>query len=340
MGSRTVADHELPRVYVRGLLSRYRVTRAMPENGKVVILDTELSVKHAFWAIYDHGLSSAVAWDAQRRAFVGMLTYTNFIELLRFLYRSNRESGTSHDATAVASAIATGLETHQVKSWPQNARSARATPDSFICVRPEATMLECVRLLQIHQVHRIPVVDPTNNAVLYTVTYWRILRYLTRRMKRKRKFDTLLGQTIAQIGLGSRPVIAARVDTSVAVVLDLLLDNKISAVPVVDSAGKLLNMYARADVQFMALTQNYNLDMTVAEALQHRAENVHRCRPETDTLAAVADVMANSNIQRVVCVDEHDVVNGIVSLSDIFRFIAGATEAEPAPEPQTSLHPI
>jgi hypothetical protein len=43
------------RLYLRGLLQKYRSTNTMPHSGKVVLLDVELSVKHAFWAIYDHG---------------------------------------------------------------------------------------------------------------------------------------------------------------------------------------------------------------------------------------------------------------------------------------------
>lgn len=327
------------RAYMCGLLKRYAVTKAMPQSGKVVILDTELSVKHAFWAIYDHGLNSAIAWDAQQRRFVGMLTYTDFMELLRFLYRSNGGDDSSRDPAAVAAAIAAGLEQHHVKSW-QDLRSAGAAADTFVFVRPETTMLDCVGILQTQQIHRVPVVDPTNNVVLCTITYWRILRYLTRRMKKKRQFDRLLGCTISKVRLGVRPVITVRPEETLAAVLDLLLEHRISAVPVVDSAGKLVNMYARTDVQYMALTQNYNLDMTVAEATQHRQAPIHRCRPDIDTLAAVADVMAKGVVRRVVCVDEHDVVHGIVSLSDLFRFI---TERAPnsgwEPEPASFLLP-
>ena len=43
------------RMYLRGLLQKYKSTNTMPHSGKVVLLDVELSVKHAFWAIYDHG---------------------------------------------------------------------------------------------------------------------------------------------------------------------------------------------------------------------------------------------------------------------------------------------
>ena len=326
------------RTLLRGLLTKYSSTKAMPSSAKVVVLDTELSVRHAFWAIYDNGLNCAIAWDAKRRAYVGMLTYTDFMEVLRFLYRKAQADGVgAHGAGAVTAAIAAGLDEHQVKSW-QTMRGGQARPDGLISVRPDATLMDCVHLLQSQQVHRIPVIDPANNAVLCTVTYWRMLRYLTRKMKKNRIFDGLLSCTIAQLGLASRkPLVTVLTDATVIAVLDLLSEHRISSIPVVDEEGKLVNMYARTDVQYMALTQSYNMDMPVTEALQHKVVPVYRCRADTDTLGVVLDVMASGSVRRLVCVDEAEVVRGIVALSDIFRLITGGggreRDLQPEPEP-------
>ena len=115
--------------------------------------------------------------------------------------------------------------------------------------------------------------------------------------------------------------------------LDLLSEHRISSIPVVDAEGKLVNVYARTDVQYMALTQSYDMDVTVTEALQHKVVPVYRCRADTDTLGVVLDVMASSSVRRLVCVDEAGVVRGIVSLSDVFRLITGGREV-PQPEPE------
>lgn len=324
---------EASRVLLCGLLQKYSSTKAMPSSGKVVVLDTELSVRHAFWAIYDNGLNCAIAWDAKQRAFVGMLTYTDFMEVLRFLYRTAQGDGTAaHGPADVAAAIATGLDEHQVKSW-QTMRGGAVRPDGLISVSPTATLMECVHILQSQQIHRIAVIDPANNAVLCTVTYWRMLRYLTRKMKKKRVFDSLLGCTIAQLGLASRKPVTVPTDATVIQVLDLLSEHRISAIPIVDEDGKLVNMFSRTDVQYMALTQSYDMDMTVMEALQHKVVPVYRCRSETDTLGVVLDVMSGSSVRRLVCVDEGEVVRGIVALSDIFRLITGTREPAPEPEP-------
>ena len=142
----------------------------------------------------------------------------------------------------------------------------------------------------------------------------------------------MAADTLAQAGLGTSPVITAQADATVAMAIDVLLDNRISSVPIVDSEGRLQNVYARTDIRHMALSQNYNLDMTVTEAVQHRACDVYRCRAEIETVGAVADVLAQGSFRRVFCVDDKDIVQGIVSLSDLFRFITGREDLEPAPE--------
>ncbi len=47
-----------------------------------------LQVKKAFFALVANGLRAAPLWDSSRQAFVGMLTITDFIHILRHHYKS------------------------------------------------------------------------------------------------------------------------------------------------------------------------------------------------------------------------------------------------------------
>jgi hypothetical protein len=83
------------------------------------------------------------------------------------------------------------------------------------------------------------------------------------------------------------------------------------------TVGKLVNMYARSDVQYLALKQDFNLDMTVAEALKDKVGRQHprgfsmdskswcaqgglvyRCRPAIDTLAMIVVRATMPSMQR------------------------------------------
>ncbi len=48
----------------------------MPESGKIVVFDTQLLVKKAFFALLQHGLRAGILWDSSAQQYVGMITIT------------------------------------------------------------------------------------------------------------------------------------------------------------------------------------------------------------------------------------------------------------------------
>ncbi|RXN36796.1 5 -AMP-activated kinase subunit gamma-1-like isoform X2 [Labeo rohita] len=59
---------------------------AIPTSCKLVIFDTSLQVKKAFFALVANGLRAAPLWDNNLQKFVGMLTITDFINILHRYY--------------------------------------------------------------------------------------------------------------------------------------------------------------------------------------------------------------------------------------------------------------
>ena len=59
----------------------------MPKSAKVVVFDTQLLVKKAFFALIYNGVRSAPLWDSKNQKFIGMLTITDFILILQKYYR-------------------------------------------------------------------------------------------------------------------------------------------------------------------------------------------------------------------------------------------------------------
>ena len=59
----------------------------MPKSAKVVVFDTQLLVKKAFFALIYNGVRSAPLWDSSKQKFIGMLTITDFILILQKYYR-------------------------------------------------------------------------------------------------------------------------------------------------------------------------------------------------------------------------------------------------------------
>lgn len=85
-----------------------------------------------------------------------------------------------------------------------------------------------------------------------------------------------------------------------------------------------MDIYARFDVINLAAEKTYNnLDVTVKQALQHRAEGfegVHRCYVD-ETLHTIIDRLTDAGVHRLVVVDKEDRCIGVLSLSDILKFL-------------------
>ena len=58
----------------------YKCYDLIPPSAKLVVLDTNLVLKKAFFAMVDTGIRACPLWDKKKQAFVGMLTITDFIK--------------------------------------------------------------------------------------------------------------------------------------------------------------------------------------------------------------------------------------------------------------------
>ncbi|XP_069010528.1 5'-AMP-activated protein kinase subunit gamma-3b isoform X3 [Embiotoca jacksoni] len=276
---------------------------AVPTSSKLVIFDTTLQVKKAFFALVANGVRAAPLWDNKLKCFVGMLTITDFINILHRYYKSplvslrmkssDLRAGRAQDRDVERNLPALHQQAHQHHSRLQN------------------------------KIHRLPVVDPASGNVLHILTHKRILKFLHifGSMYPKPRF---LQKRIGEVGIGTFTQIATvQESASVYDALTVFVERRVSALPVVDErGGKVVALYSRFDVINLAAQKNYNnLNMTMREAISSRAgwmEGVLKCYPH-ETLEAVIDRIAEAEVHRLVLVDGDDVVRGIVSLSDLLQ---------------------
>ncbi|PNI70830.1 PRKAG3 isoform 3 [Pan troglodytes] len=74
-------------IYMR-FMQEHTCYDAMATSSKLVIFDTMLEIKKAFFALVANGVRAAPLWDSKKQSFVGMLTITDFILVLHRYYRS------------------------------------------------------------------------------------------------------------------------------------------------------------------------------------------------------------------------------------------------------------
>uniref|UniRef100_A0A8C1KDM8 Protein kinase, AMP-activated, gamma 3b non-catalytic subunit n=1 Tax=Cyprinus carpio TaxID=7962 RepID=A0A8C1KDM8_CYPCA len=280
---------------------------AIPTSSKLVIFDTTLQVKKAFFALVANGVRAAPLWDNKLQCFVGMLTITDFINILHRYYRSPMVQIYE-------------LEEHKIETWREV--YLQYSLNSLISITPDSSLFEAIYFLLKNKIHRLPIIDPESGNVLHILTHKRILKFLHifGSMIPKPPF---LQKRIEEVKIGTfKSIATVRETETVYDALSVFVERRVSALPVVNEQGKVVALYSRFDVINLAAQKNYNnLNMTMQEAIQSRPcciEGVLKCYPH-ETLETIIDRIAEAEVHRLVLVDTEDVVRGIVSLSDLLQ---------------------
>ncbi|XP_055013677.1 uncharacterized protein LOC129410240 [Boleophthalmus pectinirostris] len=134
---------------------------------------------------------------------------------------------------------------------------------------------------------------------------------------------SFMKQSLEELRVGTYSNIAfIHPDTPLYTALSLFTHRRVSALPVVDYSGKVVDIYSKFDVINLAAEKTYNnLDITVTQALKHRSqyfEGVLKCH-RLETLEVIVDRIVKAEVHRLVVVDEESKIVGIVSLSDILQ---------------------
>lgn len=290
----------------------------IPLSAKLVVFDTRLQAKKAFFALVYNGVRAAPLWDSAQQCFVGMLTITDFIRILQNFYKSpNRKMEE--------------LEDHRLDTWRAVLKDENRP---LISIRPDESLYVAIRSLIHHKIHRLPVIDPVNGNVLYIVTHKRILKFLYLYINELPK-PSILQQSLRSMGIGTYDHIeTASQETLIIEALNKFVEHRISALPIVDAQGKLVDIYAKFDVINLAAEGTYNnLDISLQKANEYRNEwfeQVHKCTLD-ETLSTIMERIVRAEVHRLVVVDSEDKVIGIISLSDILNYLVlkPCQDAEP-----------
>lgn len=285
----------------------------MPASVKIVVLDTKLAMQSAFQALVENGIKAAPLWDSTNHEFNGMITVSDFIDiLLRFSKDPNTMDNIIYE-----------LSNYPINTWRENNNQ---TFSKLISIEPDMNLLEASTLLVKNQIHRLPVIDQTEtNSILHMITHYRILNFLVKNFPSS-PINPILHCTIGSLQIGTYDhVVTVLADTPLIVVLDLLAARKISAVPIVDEHGVIIDVYSKSDAPLivsMGTLAPSELERPVIDLLRlhsKRSESILTCQ-KTEPLKDILERCLLRRVHRLICVDSTKRVEGIVSLSDILRF--------------------
>ncbi|KAJ0079669.1 hypothetical protein Patl1_22604 [Pistacia atlantica] len=342
------ADLRVSRQRISVFLSTHTAYELLPESGKVIALDVNLPVKQAFHILYEQGVPVAPLWDFCRGQFVGVLTALDFILILR-------ELGT-HGSNLTEEE----LETHTIAAWKevkahlnrQIEGNGFTHPKPFVHAGPYDSMKDVALKILQNKVATVPIINSTSPdgsfpQLLHIASLSGILKCICRHFKHSSGSLPILQQPISSIRLGTwvpqigqangRPFAMLRPNASLGAALALLVQAEVSSIPIVDDNDSLVDIYSRSDITALAKDRVYAQihleEMSIHQALQLGQDtnpsygfNGQRCQMclRSDPLQKVMERLANPGVRRLIIVEAGSKrVEGIISLSDVFRFLLG-----------------
>uniref|UniRef100_A0A1I7VKE5 5'-AMP-activated protein kinase subunit gamma-1-like n=1 Tax=Loa loa TaxID=7209 RepID=A0A1I7VKE5_LOALO len=285
----------------------------IPTSTKLVVFDTELTVKKAFFALIYNGVRAAPLWDSKKQEFVGMLTITDFIRILQKYYTKN---GSKNEGIQ-------DLEKHKIANWRDELeRDGHLKP--LASISPSESLYQAIHVLCKEKVHRLPVMEECTGNIAFILTHKRLIKFLYLYMIDLPR-PSFMEKTPLELGIGTwNNVLTVTQNTALIDIMDIFLSKRVSALPVLDDNAKVVDIYAKFDAINLAANKSYiDLGVTAQEALRHRVdwfEGVRCCSPD-DSLMKTVEIIVRAEVHRLVVTDHDKKVIGIISLSDILRFL-------------------
>ncbi|KAI8852587.1 hypothetical protein BC829DRAFT_384714 [Chytridium lagenaria] len=161
-------------------------------------------------------------------------------------------------------------------------------------------------------------------AIVSVISQFKILRFIANNLGKVNES----AMTVEELGLGITGIdriATASASTLLVDILNLFVTKHVSAVPIVDETGKLLDVYERYDVFALAKDGGFcDVRIPINEALSKRSqdfEGIHTCAM-TDTLGDLLEAIKHMTVHRFIIIDADRRLLGIISLSDILKLLA------------------
>lgn len=296
---------------IRDFLKKRTSYDVLPMSFRLIVLNTDLLVKKSLNILLQNGIVSAPLWDSHTSTFAGLLTTSDYINVIQYYWQNP-------DALAQ-------IDQFRLSSLRDVEKAIGVLPIETLSVHPMKPLYEACRRMLDSRARRIPLVDIDDETkremVVSVVTQYRILKFIAVNVTD----IPLLKKSVSDIKLGTFGNIqTASMDTTVIDVIHMMVKKNISSVPIVDERNRVLNVFEAVDVITIIKGGAYDgLELSVGDALSKRSDDfagIYTCSME-DRLDTIFDTLRKSRVHRFVVIDDENHLKGVISLSDILKYV-------------------
>ncbi|EIN13681.1 CBS-domain-containing protein [Punctularia strigosozonata HHB-11173 SS5] len=326
------------RAFLRGRISY----DAFPVSFRIIVLDTKLEVKKALQCLLNNGVVSAPLWNSEKSCFAGMLTVSDIIHLIQYYWNTSDYAN-----------VAADVESFRLESLREIEKSLGVATPPLLHDHPSSTLYNAAKLLIQTHARRLPLLDKdseTGHEVIVSVlTQYRLLKFISINCSKE---ISQLYMGLKKLGIGTYaqvtpskpetmdgskepywPIATASLTSSVFNVVHMFSQRGISAVPIIDEDGIVVNLYETVDVITLVRLGVYqSLDLRISEALKQRSADfpgVVICTA-SDSLGTLLQLIKKRRVHRLVVVEGEEKKGGrrgrllgVITLSDVLRYVIG-----------------
>lgn len=307
-----VAEQKRAVASIRKFLQSKSAYDVLPVSFRLIVLDTALLVRKSLTILLQNNIVSAPLWNSKTSKFAGLLTAADYINVIQYYFQNPDKMEEIDKIT--------------LDGFRDVEKAVGAKPIETISIHPMKSIYESCKKMIESKAKRIPLIDRDEETgreiVVSVLTQYRILKFVALNCKETRGLMLPL-ESIHRLGTFA-DLASARMDTPVVDVIKLLVEARVSSIPIIDSHNRLVNVYEAVDVLALIKGGIYtDLTLSVGEALMRRPEDfegVYTCTSQ-DRLDTIMNTIRRSRLHRLYIVDGEGRLQGVVTLSDILRYL-------------------
>lgn len=311
---------------------------ALVVDQKVVTIDGSTLVEDACQILIDNNISSApvlaqskspVSSSIERKkSYIGMFDYGDLITyVLIVLKRSNFAMGDDDSSLEIKEIVRRAIAGQSV---PVRLASDLSRKNPFYSILSETTLLSVVEEFACGT-HRVAVTK-SDGDIQGMLSQSMVVDFLFKNVHNFSDLESLMNQTLRELGLGHNSVLSVNADSPVLDALTLMSKFGVSSLAVVGQMGVLLGNISITDVKYVIKSKNSLLWNTCFQFVgfvrsrqgiddgQDRYP-VFDVKLDTTLYQTVAKLIA-TKAHRLWVTDDRNRASGVVSLTDVLRAIA------------------
>ncbi|KXS13877.1 CBS-domain-containing protein [Gonapodya prolifera JEL478] len=303
---------------------------SLVKGQKVTTVDSETTIEAATVQLAKADVSSAPIFDQNQNQYVGSLDWADVAAYLLIVLKKGQPPNLSENGSLEIQELI--QRAHSFQPVPARLAADLSSRNPLWNVTPDSTIVDVLGAFS-KGIHRVCVMGPSGLEGVLSQSA--LAQYLYRNSEQFAELKPVLSKTLAELGLGKQGnVVSVEESTTVVEAIKLMVESKVSAVPIIGKSGRILGNVSQSDIRYVILNRKVPLLYTSVLQFAHFLDQQLGMMtgqdrmpvfelPSTSTLALTVAKLSAVKCHRIWVVD-HGRVAGVVSFTDVLRALAAA----------------